>query len=184
MRTMAKHRFQRTRRMQVTRLLLGGILVLGWGVLPGRAGQQPAMRALQNAKAAAHAVGQKPASTTPVRPTQTPALHKAATASPSRPLKPSFSPKPSAPRRPSVPNAETVQAAGQDRTRATPVQSLHTAAPAKRPTESSPISLWGRGNGTRSSYLPLLRAAVGVVSRTWQNRRRAGFCRRGFGACS
>ena len=37
---MAKHRFQRTRRIQATRLLLLAALVLGLGVSPGWAGQQ------------------------------------------------------------------------------------------------------------------------------------------------
>jgi len=47
---MANHRFRCTQEIPATRLLLLAALVLGVGVPPGGAGQQPAMGALQNAK--------------------------------------------------------------------------------------------------------------------------------------
>jgi hypothetical protein len=47
---MANHRFQCTQRTPAIRLLLLAALVLGVGIPPGGAGQQPAMGALQNAR--------------------------------------------------------------------------------------------------------------------------------------
>jgi hypothetical protein len=47
---MANHRFRCTQKIPATRLLLLTALVLGVGIPPGGAGQQPAMGALQNAK--------------------------------------------------------------------------------------------------------------------------------------
>ena len=77
---MAKHRFQRTRRMQATRLLLLAALVLGWGVSPSWAGQQSPKSSPPSAKTAQTA-GQKTAKATPAKSAKTPAQRKATAAS-------------------------------------------------------------------------------------------------------
>jgi hypothetical protein len=61
---MAKHRFQRTRRIQVTRLLLLAGLALGWAVSPSWAEQQTPKSPLPSTKAA-QTPGQKSARSTP-----------------------------------------------------------------------------------------------------------------------
>jgi hypothetical protein len=80
---MAKHRFQRTRRMQVTRLLLLAVLVLGWGVSPSGAGQQSLQSSPPNAKTA-QAAGQSRARTKYVKSAKTSAQRKGTTATSSR----------------------------------------------------------------------------------------------------
>src|SRR5208283_3808934 len=89
MRTMAKHRFQHTRKIKATRFWLFAALLLIWGVSPGRAGQQSAPPPTPRPKAAPKA-GQKMARPTPEkseRSAKTPAQHRnPAAASHSSPL--------------------------------------------------------------------------------------------------
>jgi len=77
MRTMANHRFRCTQKIPATRLLLLAALVLGVGIPPGGAGQQPAMGALQNAKRMQETV-QKKENTPPQRRAKAPAQPKRA----------------------------------------------------------------------------------------------------------
>jgi len=74
---MANHRFRCTQEIPATRLLLLAALVLGVGVPPGGAGQQPAMGALQNAKRMQETV-QKKENTPPQRRAKAPAQPKRA----------------------------------------------------------------------------------------------------------
>jgi hypothetical protein len=75
---MAKHRFQRTRKMPKGRLLLLAVLVCGLGTVPSWAAEQPAKSSLQNAKNT-QAAGHKRARTTTARPSQPPVRRKGAT---------------------------------------------------------------------------------------------------------
>ncbi|HMD87461.1 MAG TPA: hypothetical protein VKO18_22465 [Terriglobia bacterium] len=73
---MAKHRFQRTRKIQATRLLLFAALALIWGVPPSWAGQQSSQTPPPSPKTAQGAGRKMMAKPTPVRSAKTPAQRK------------------------------------------------------------------------------------------------------------
>ncbi len=77
---MAKHSFQRTRRIQAIRLLFLAALVLGLGVSPSWAEQQSSKSSLPSAKTAPTS-GQKRARATPVKPAKVSAQRKSTTES-------------------------------------------------------------------------------------------------------
>jgi len=78
---MAKHKFQRTRRMQVKRLWLFAALVWGIGVAPGWAEQPLTPDPQPNSTQGAPTPGQKKARATPVASTQAPAPRRSTRAS-------------------------------------------------------------------------------------------------------
>ena len=73
---MAKHRFQRTRKMPTTRLALLAVLILGFGASPSWAGQQSAKNSRPSTKTAP-ATGPEMAKTPPAKSARTSAQRKA-----------------------------------------------------------------------------------------------------------